>query len=223
MEHLNKHPVIYFDLYPFMYEWSSGKLKDQTMVQYFEDTHVAELAREYSHVEIKQGMSLHNAMRAIANDENDNHKFIVIIDEWDMVLREGVNEPNMIEDYIACLRSIFRSKDTADYLDGAYMTGILPIIKYNTQSALSDFREYTMLDPGPLAKYVGFTREDIRVVCERYGADEKALKEWYDGYSFPGIGEVYCPSSIIQAAKNGVYKSYWTATSAMESLTDYIY
>jgi hypothetical protein len=147
----------------------------------------------------------------------------VIIDEWDMILREEKDNPAMIKEYIEFLRSVFRSNDTVEYLAGAYMTGILPIIKYNTHSALSDFKEWTMIDPGPLSRYVGFTKEDVHKVCRRFGADEDLMKEWYDGYDLPGAGEVYCPSSVMEAAKNSDYSSHWTRTAAMEALTDYIY
>ena len=140
-----------------------------------------------------------------------------------MVLREAKDNTAMIEEYIDFLRSIFRSMDTADFLAGAYMTGILPIIRYDTQSALSDFKEFTMLKPRQLAKYVGFTSEDVLAVCRKYGADPKRMKEWYDGYSFPDVGEVYCPSSVMTAAKDKDYSSHWPKTSAMESLTCYIY
>lgn len=37
----------------------------------------------------------------------------------------------------------------------AYMTGILPIKKYGTQSALNNFDEYTMLDPTPNGRIYG--------------------------------------------------------------------
>lgn len=230
-EHLNKHPVIYFDLFPFMYEWSSGKLKDQTMVQYLESTLVEELAKEYPGVINKNVYTLNQAMFDIASlpltkeeeKNHESHQFIVIIDEWDMVLREAKDDEKMIEEYINFLRSIFRSKNTSDYLAGAYMTGILPIIRYDTQSALSDFKEFTMLKPKQLAKYVGFTSEDILTVCRKYNADPKRMKEWYDGYSFPDVGEVYCPSSVMTAAMDKDYSSHWPKTSAMESLTCYIY
>ena len=229
-KHLNKHPVICFDLFPFMYEWSSGKLKNQTMVEYLESSLVKELAEEYPGVIQKDVSSLNQAMYAVATlpltkeEKNSgiSHQFIVIIDEWDMVLREAKNDEKMIEDYIYFLRSIFRSVDTPKYLAGAYMTGILPIIRYNTHSALSDFMEYTMLDPGELSRYVGFTQEDVHAVCRKFGADETRMKEWYDGYRLPGVGEVYCPSSVMKARK-GNFKSYWTATASMEALTDYIY
>lgn len=103
------------------------------------------------------------------------------------------------------------------------MTGILPIIKYDTHSALSDFKERTMLKPLMLAEYVGFTNEDVHAVCMKFGADEQLMKAWYDGYRLPGVGEVYCPSSVMEAAINNDYSSHWTATASMEALTDYIY
>lgn len=231
-DHLNKHPVIYFDLFFFMRMWTSGKLENMTMVQYLESRLVSELAEEYPDAGIDKSMLLPAAMSIVSKflkkkkdveEKSNTHKFIVIIDEWDMVLREAKDKPAMVKDYIDFLRSIFRSKETPVYLAGAYMTGILPIIRCNSHSALSDFKERTMLKPLALAKYVGFTQEDVHAVCMKYGADESLMKAWYDGYSLPGVGEVYCPSSVMEAAKNNDYSSHWTATASMEALTDYIY
>ena len=50
----------------------------------------------------------------------------------------------------------------------AYMTGILPIKKYGTHSALNMFDEFSMIDPGPLARYVGFTENEVKKLCEQY-------------------------------------------------------
>ncbi len=44
----------------------------------------------------------------------------------------------------------------------AYMTGIMPIKKDRSQSALSDFTEYTILDPSIFTEYTGFTENDVR-------------------------------------------------------------
>ncbi|MCC8029679.1 MAG: hypothetical protein LIO75_07795 [Lachnospiraceae bacterium] len=41
------------------------------------------------------------------------------------------------------------------------MTGILPIKKYGTESALTDFHEFTMAAPDTLAPYVGFTEQEV--------------------------------------------------------------
>lgn len=40
-----------------------------------------------------------------------------------------------------------------------YMTGILPIKRYGTQSVLNNFREYTFLNPLKMTEFSGFTEE----------------------------------------------------------------
>ena len=56
------------------------------------------------------------------------------------------------------------------------MTGILPIKKYGTHSALNMFDEFSMIDPGPLAEYVGFTEEEVRNLCKTYNMDMQEVK-----------------------------------------------
>jgi hypothetical protein len=107
-------------------------------------------------------------------------------------------------------------------LVGAYMTGILPIKKYGTQSALTDFKEYTMLEPKMLEKYVGFTEDEVRNLCEEYGMDFGEMKRWYDGYSFTNVTSVYSPNSVMEAVLNEKIGNYWTKTETYESLKIYI-
>lgn len=99
---------------------------------------------------------------------------------------------------------------------------ILPIKKYGTQSAMTDFREYTMLRPGPLEKYVGFTEDEVKVLCKKYHMEFDEAKRWYDGYSFRKVKSVYSPNSIVMAMKMGEYSTYWTQTETYESLKIYI-
>ena len=61
------------------------------------------------------------------------------------------------------------------------MTGILPIKKYGTHSALNMFDEYSMINPRQLADYVGFTEQEVSVLCQKYHMDLEEMKEWYDG------------------------------------------
>ena len=42
-----------------------------------------------------------------------------------------------------------------EYVGLVYMTGILPIKKYGTHSALNMFTEYSMTSPGELAEFFG--------------------------------------------------------------------
>lgn len=62
------------------------------------------------------------------------------------------------------LRDMLKDKS---YIALAYMTGILPIKKYGTHSALNMFDEFSMINPGSLASYVGFTEPEVATLCLR--------------------------------------------------------
>ena len=94
------------------------------------------------------------------------NKFVIIIDEWDVLIRDESTNKAVQEDYINFLRGLFKGIEPTKYIALAYMTGILPIKKYKTQSALNNFDEYTMLDPSLLAPYVGFTEDEVKDLCQ---------------------------------------------------------
>ena len=103
-----------------------------------------------------------------------------------------------------------------------YMTGILPIKKDVSQSAISDFEEFTMISPRAYAKYVGFTEDEAKDLCEEKDVNFDLMKRWYDGYRFKDTGSVYNPNSVMKAANYNDFASYWTETSAAEGLMKYI-
>ena len=106
------------------------------------------------------------------------------------------------ENIYSCCAAIQKQCDASDHRR-CYMTGILPIKKkYGTQSALTDFREYTMLEPGPLAPFVGFTQVEVKRLCEEYPLDFDQAQKWYDGYIFEQAGHIYSPNSIIRSHSN---------------------
>jgi hypothetical protein len=102
------------------------------------------------------------------------------------------------------------------------MTGILPIKKDGSQSAISDFREYSMIDPRRFDKYTGFNEEEVKKICLDYNMDFEEAKKWYDGYRVGEVGAIYNPYSLMQAMDAGKYQSYWKKTSAADSLATYI-
>jgi hypothetical protein len=149
-------------------------------------------------------------------------RFIIIIDEWDALLREDRTAKAAQDAYIDLLRGLFKSGYSKRFILLAYITGILPIKRYNSESALNNFDEFTMTSPKRLAEYVGFTQEEVQQLCKEYGMDFEQAKQWYDGYAFPRLQHVYSPNSVVKAMLNGEYGSYWTNTVAYESLKDYI-
>jgi len=120
------------------------------------------------------------------------------------------------------LRALFKTPNTARVFVGVYMTGILPIKRYNTQSALNNFEEYTMLSPAQLAGYFGFTEQEVQILCEKYHADVEQMKTWYDGYQLGTEKSIYNPYAVIKAVKRGTFENYWTSTNLFESLRQYI-
>ena len=107
-------------------------------------------------------------------------------------------------------------------LDGSDMTGILSIKKYQTQSALNNFQEYSMVDPGDLASFFGFTKAEVKVLAERHGMDYDELEKWYDGYQIGDELSMFNPNSVMQALRRKWCGSYWAKTGAFDSVSDYI-
>jgi hypothetical protein len=150
------------------------------------------------------------------------NKFIIIIDEWDALFREAKDDAELQKEYIQLLRSLFKSGLTDKMIAGAYMTGILPIKKYGTQSAVTDFKEYTMIQPEPLEQYVGFMEEEVYALCEQSKLDFAKLQQWYDGYILGDDIHVYNPKSVIEALERKRIGNYWTQTETYEALRIYI-
>ena len=209
--HLNQHDVIYLDMTEFADNEENGN-------KYLENLNtdvVSELKETYKdNFDKDNRYSLPEAIRCL------KRRFIFIIDEWDFVFREYPNNLQLHKKFIDLLRALFKGAGER-FVELVYMTGILPIARYNTQSALNNFSEYTILNPGKFAKYYGFTEDEVKTLCERYKLDFETTKFWYDGYKV-GEYELYNPNSIIELINHGTYKSYWSATAAYDIVKEAI-
>lgn len=156
-------------------------------------------------------------------DAQNGKKFIFIIDEWDVLIREAKNDDVTQTRYLNLLRGWFKSISfTPKVVAAAYMTGILPIKKDGSQSAISDFKEYTILEPGKFSKYTGFSETEVRRRCKKKKMNFEEVKAWYDGYELTKAASIYNPYSVMHALEDRKCRSFWTKTSASEALTDYI-
>ena len=116
---------------------------------------------------------------------------------------------------------MFKGIEPTKYIALAYLTGILPVKRLKTQSALNNFDEYTMLDSGELAPYIGFTEDEVMQLCEKYNRDFNAVKRWYDGYLL-NEQHVYNPKAVVSVMTRGTFQSYWSQTSTFESIRPFI-
>ena len=218
-DEMHKNTVIYLD----MQEFRSIAHNDDKMaevVSYMQIEIINELRYAFPGILDENETVLPRALSEIYTQTGE--QFIVIIDEWDCLFREDKENEAIQEKYVNFLRGMFKSGFADAFIKLAYITGILPIKKYGTQSALNNFREYTMVSPGKLAEYVGFTEAEVKALCERYDMDFAECKRWYDGYSFNHMASVYSPNSVMNAIDNGEFGSYWTTTETYESLRFYI-
>ncbi len=213
--HLNRYNVIYIDI-----TWFISTAKNiQDSVKYLQKEIIDELSHAFPDINT-ENCSLPIVLSDISDKSGE--KFIILIDEWDAFFREATEAHNLQEEYVQLLRGLFKSSQTDKMIEAAYMTGILPIKKYGTQSALTDFREYTMINPKKLAKYVGFTETEVRILCQNYNMDFEEMRRWYDGYYFQKEHSIYSPNSVIEAIRNEEFGTYWTETETYENLKSYI-
>lgn len=75
------------------------------------------------------------------------------------------------------LRTLFKGIEPTKYIKLAYLTGILPIKKEDTQSAMNNFDEYTMLDTGVMVKYIGFNEKEVKDLCKKYHKNFDEVKK----------------------------------------------
>jgi len=150
-----------------------------------------------------------------------NERFIFLIDEWDVIYREQEYNTKLCDEYTELLRNLFKSSNVSSCIDLVYMTGILPIRRYSTQSTLNMFTEYDMLDSFPIESYVGFTEDEVKDLCNKYHRDFNEIKSWYNGYNLNDVS-LYNPKSVVEAVLRGKCKDYWVQTSAIESVTNYM-
>ena len=103
--------------------------------------------------------------------------------------------------YVNWLRRMFKDISGKYVFAGVYMTGILPVKKYKTESALNNFIEYSMVEPRKMARYFGFTKDEVRALAEKFDMDFDELVKWYDGYQIGEEKSMFNPNSVMQALK----------------------
>ena len=227
-EHLNKYDVIYIDMNFICglykgYTKKSNKVPGvETLVDYLEYSVIKDLRerKDFSQCFEKHQIENTGLLEALSNLRNDlNTQFIFIMDEWDLVYRDYRDDTQLQEDFIDLLRNLFKSDGGKACFALTYLTGILPIKKYNSQSALNGFKEYNMLSPEPYEKYFGFTEDEVAKIVESPSCSisSQELKEWYEGYKLNGV-DIYNPNSVVSAVNDGKCKSYWSGTSSNEEV-----
>ncbi|MGN9173547.1 AAA family ATPase [Lachnospiraceae bacterium HCP1S3_A8] len=214
-KHLNKYDVIHIDI-----QWFLANCDDvNNMVKYVTEAVLDELREVYPGILPIEVFGLPDALSRIK--DKTGQKFIVIIDEWDVLIRDEAANNKAQDEYINFLRGMFKGTEPTKYIQLAYLTGILPIKKEKTQSALNNFDEFSMLSAGDLAPYVGFTEKEVKELAEEYHQDCDEVKRWYDGYLLNEY-QVYNPQAVVSVMLRGEFKRYWSETASYDAIVPLI-
>ena len=214
-QHLNKYAVIYLDLTSFV-----TRYHDESIVEKMDVALLADVSKAYPDVPVQENDGLMDFLLRVSIEKQE--RFVFIIDEWDAICREFAPDTKAMDAYVGWLRRMFKSQDAFRVFAGAYMTGILPIKKYKTESAMNNFIEYSMVSPRSMASYFGFTKDEVRALAEKHGMDFDELVKWYDGYQIGGQPSMFNPNSVMQAMRSRRCRSFWASTGAYEAVAHYI-
>ena len=214
-KHLNKYPVIFLDLTSFV-----ADRKDDNVVDKMDAALLADVGKAYPDVPIEAGDRLMDYLIRI--NEAKRQEFIFIIDEWDAICREFAPGTSAMDRYVGWLRRMFKSQEGGKVFAGVYMTGILPVKKYKTESAMNNFIEYSMVEPVDMAPYFGFTKDEVKALAEKHHMDFDELEKWYDGYQIGDEQSIFNPNSVMQAIRSRRCRSFWATTGAYDTVTHYI-
>ncbi|MCI7252780.1 MAG: ATP-binding protein [Succinatimonas sp.] len=213
-KHLNQYDVISINISD---EFSRASHNVKSMTDILTKSIVRELKEEYPNCAISSPEFLDLTLQEVYN--YSKVPFVFVIDEWDCIMREKKEDPDSLKQYLEWLKAIFKDKP---YVGLAYMTGILPVKKYGSHSALNMFTEYSMTEPLNLGQYIGFTENEVKDICKQHDVAFNQMQQWYDGYSFKDVPHIYNPNSVVNAATYKKFISYWTKTETFESLQEYI-
>ncbi len=214
-QHLNKYPVIYLDLTSFV-----TRFRDDSVVSVIEEELMADIHANYPDVPVEAKDDLMKLLIRIASATGQ--RFFFIIDEWDAICREFDPGTKAMDEYVNWLRRMFKDYTANLVFAGVYMTGILPVKKYKTQSALNNFVEYSMVEPMDMAHFFGFTKDEVKALAEKHAMDFDELEKWYDGYQIGDEHSIFNPNSVMMAVRSRRCRSYWASTGAFDTISGYI-
>lgn len=201
----------------------TSKLTNFSIFDYLKYSIIKELRTLYPNlISSSHLIDLPNVLKIIA--EKNNSKFIFLIDEWDVIFRDPPynTDQNIKNEYVNFLRSLFKDEQLLTIIALVYITGILPIQRYYSESSLNNFREYSMLDTGELSSYFGFLKSEVKALCKQYKRSFNEITHWYDGYYIEN-NHLYNPYSVITSLRSNKCKNYWIKTSASSLAFDYIF
>ena len=169
---------------------------------------------------MKPGMDGKVAVDAIYNlsfylSRYYGRKVLILLDEYDTPMQEAWLS-GYWDEAVRFFRSFFNATfKTNPYLLRGLITGITRISKESIFSDLNNLEVVTTTSEA-YAAHFGFTEEEVFQALDNVGlgTEKQGVKEWYDGFTFGSVRDIYNPWSIINFMKQkGEYGAYWADSS----------
>ncbi|MCR5454819.1 MAG: ATP-binding protein [Bacteroidales bacterium] len=214
-KHFGKYNVIKLDING-MYRTVRNKIN---LVEEINQDVVEEMIEQFPDVNIPENSTIAKAMQKVFAKTGE--QFVVIMDEYDVLIREEVDD-NIFLPYLEFLNGLFKNSILKPAIAMAYLTGILPIIRDKVESKLNEFREITILNANRFAEFTGFTKDEVKELCQRYSMDYGECLHWYDGYRLTKDVSVCNPKAVVAAMMDNEFANHWSNTGSYENIKDYI-
>ena len=142
-------------------------------------------------------------------------KVLIFLDEYDTPLQEAYIH-GFWDQLVTFTRSLFNNTfKTNPSLERAIMTGITRVSRESIFSDLNNLLVVTTTSD-MYATAFGFTEQEVFSALEQQGFDEEKkleVKDWYDGFIFGSVKDIYNPWSVTNYLKTGKLDTYWANTS----------
>lgn len=163
--------------------------------------------------DVEATLSLHNLSKYLSRYYGK--KVIILLDKYDTPMQEAYVD-GFWDELTSFTRSLFNvTFKTNPYLERAIMTGITRISKESIFSDLNNLEIVTTTSDKYETAF-GFTQQEVFAALEDFGLSEKkqSVKEWYDGFTFGRVRDIYNPWSIINYLDKRRFTAYWVNTSS---------
>ncbi len=148
----------------------------------------------------------------------------VLVDEYDKPILDALDVPEVARANRDFLRGLYATiKDCDAHVRFTFLTGVSRFSKVSLFSGLNNLTDLT-LDPAYSA-ICGYTDADLDTVFapELDGLDRKAIRDWYNGYSWRGTDRVYNPFDILLLFRNREFDAYWFETGTPTFLVETLF
>ena len=173
-----------------------------------------DLAETYPQVKEKE----YSVLSQMFKDTGDS--FVFIFDEWDSILYRNFMTKENKDQYLLFLKGLLKDQP---YVELAYMTGVLPIVKYSSGSELNMFREYNFMNDHIYEEFFGFNEDEVKMLCQQHTEiSYEELRKWYDGYHLKDGRHLFNPRYVNAALSDGICLNYWTETGPMNEVAECI-